>query len=374
VAAVAALALWLAAAGAALGEDQDGESTANSKPPAQESTEKEFTMPFVPLVSYSQETSVLFGVMMVTPHRWKDSPEGTRPNTIALSGFYTLKNQGGVGVAPSVYLDGEEYLLKPVGYIHRSPASFWGVGNEDGEEDDNEEKFTAEGGGFWFTATKQVYGAFRVGPSFRYGTASIFDKEDGGLLEDEAVEGSHGGTIVGAGITLEWDTRDSIYWPTSGWYHQASAEWYREFLGSDFDYEAFSLDLRQFFPLAVDHVLGVQAKAKYMPGDPPFYTLAWIGGIGMLRGLYEGRFRDQAMAAIQAEYRVMIWRRFGTAVFAGIGEVAETFSDFSAKNLRVAAGAGIRIMLDSKDRINLRIDVGVSEFGVAPVLLITEAF
>ncbi|MHC4805883.1 MAG: BamA/TamA family outer membrane protein [Planctomycetota bacterium] len=371
-AAVAALALWLAEAGAALGEDE--ESAANSTPPAQESTEKEFTMPFLPIVSYSDETSALFGVMLVRPHRWKDSPEGARPNTIALSAFYTLRHQWGVGVMPSIYLDNEEYLLKPTAYIHKSPATFWGVGNEAGEEDDNEELFTAEGGGFWFTATKRVYEALRVGPSFRYGTATIAEKEEGGLLENGAVEGSDGGTISGAGIALEWDDRDSLYWPSSGGYYQASAEWYREFLGSDFEYEAFSFDLRQFFPLATDHVLGVQAKAKYMRGDPPFYALAWIGGPWMLRGLYEGRFRDKTMAAIQAESRFMIRPRFGGVVFIGVGEVAETYSDFSAENLRFAGGVGIRFTLDPKDRINLRIDVGVSEFGIAPVLLLTEAF
>ncbi|MHC4687226.1 MAG: BamA/TamA family outer membrane protein, partial [Planctomycetota bacterium] len=144
--------------------------------------------------------------------------------------------------------------------------------------------------------------------------------------------------------------------------------------GSDFEYEAFGFDLRQFFPLATDHVLGVQAKAKYMRGDPPFYALAWIGGPWTLRGLYEGRFRDKTMAVIQAESRFMIRPRFGGVVFIGVGEVAEKYSDFSAENLRLAGGVGIRFTLDPKDRINLRIDVGVSEFGVAPVLLLTEAF
>jgi hypothetical protein len=70
----------------------------------------------------------------------------------------------------------------------------------------------------------------------------------------------------------------------------------------------------------------------------------------------------------------MIRPRFGGVVFIGVGEVAETYSDFSAENLRFAGGVGIRFTLDPKDRINLRIDVGVSEFGVAPVLLLTEAF
>ena len=69
-------------------------------------------LPAVPIVAYSRETSFLFGAMMVRALRWKDAPPEMRPNTIALSGFYSLENQWAVGFAPSVYLHGEDYLVK----------------------------------------------------------------------------------------------------------------------------------------------------------------------------------------------------------------------------------------------------------------------
>jgi hypothetical protein len=328
---------------------------------------------FVPLVSYSNETSGLAGVMMVRAHRWDDAPPDTRPNTIALSGFYTLKSQYGVGLAPSVYLKGEEYLINPIFYVHRSPATFWGVGNKAGEHSDQED-FTANGVGFLLTASKRIYDKLRCGPTLWYGSARMSHVEQGGLLDRHAVDGSEGGTDIGTEILLEWDSRDTIYSTSSGTFARFTAGWHRGYLGSDFDYEDYTLDLRHFFPLGAGQVVGVQVKMREMSGSPPFYRLASLGGIGMMRGLYEGRFRDKTMAAAQIEYRVPVWKRLGAAVFGGLGEVAEKPADFTAANVRFAGGAGLRLVLDPKEHISLRLDVGVSDFGVAPMMVITEAF
>jgi hypothetical protein len=136
------------------------------------------------------------------------------------------------------------------------------------------------------------------------------------------------------------------------------------------------LDVRRFFPLGAGQVLALQAKGRIMTGDPPFYRLATIGGISVLRGLYDGRFRDKTAVAVQAEYRfpIPITKLLGGVVFAGVGEVAERPADLSLVDLQVAGGVGIRVMLDPRERINLRIDVGFSSYGVYPILVITEAF
>ena len=340
---------------------------------AEKPAEKGRTFPFIPIASYTEETSALLGIMLVKPHRWKNAADDVRPNTIALTGYYTLRGLWGFGCAPSIYFQGEEYLVEPIAYLHRSPATFWGVGHEAGEEGESED-FTAAGYGGWLRTTKTVYKSLRVGPSIRIARATISSTESGGLLDQGAVEGSDGGTISGAGLVVEWDDRDSVYWPTTGGRYWAAAEWYRDLFGSDFHYDAYYLDLRRFISFGDAHVIGVHSKIKHTEGDPPFYALSWVGGHSVLRGLYEGRFRDKTMAALEAEYRVRIWRRWGAAVFAGVGEVAESFSDFSTDKLLLTGGVGLRFVLDPKEQINLRIDVGVSEYGIAPTLVITEAF
>jgi hypothetical protein len=330
-------------------------------------------LPVVPVVGYSRETNLLFGFMMVRALRWKDAPPEVRPNTLALSAFYSLENQWAVGLAPTVYLHGEEYLVKGQFYYHRTPARFWGVGNEAGAHGTRED-FTATGNGVTFSATKLMLGSLRVGPGIWYGSSSIPIKEQGGLLDRSAVIGSDGGRDVGVELLAEWDDRDNIYAPQTGTFVSFWAGLHRGFLGSDFDYEDYMLDVRKFIPLGSGQVLALQAKGRIMSGDPPFYRLPNIGGIAVLRGLYEGQFRDKTMAAAQAEYRFPISKLFGGVLFAGLGEVSPEVSEMALDKLRFAGGAGLRVVLDPKERINLRVDVGLSTYGIYPILVITEAF
>jgi hypothetical protein len=350
-------------------------ATAPVDQPAEKKDEKKdkLLLPAVPVIAYSRETSALFGVMMVRALRWKDAAPETRPNTLALSGFYSLEKQWALGLATSTYLHGEDYLVKAQIYRHRTPARFWGVGTEDGQHGERED-FTATGTGVTFGTTKKVYRALRVGAGVWYGSAKIPIKEAGGLLERAAVTGSDGGTDIGVELQAEWDDRDNIYAPTAGTFVQFWAGLHRDYLGSDFDYEDYMLDVRKFISLGKGQVLALQAKGRIMGGDPPFYRLSSIGGISVMRGLFDGRFRDKSMGAVQAEYRFPLWKSLGGAVFGGAGEVADIPADFTIRNIQFTGGLGLRLTLDPKERINLRLDVGFSRYGTFPIVVITEAF
>lgn len=340
---------------------------------SREAEKTEFSTPIVPFASYREETSALFGFLMIKPHRWEESDENCRPNTITLSAYYTLKNQGGVGFAPKFYSKRQEYQVSPIVYFHRSPSSFWGVGNKAGTSGD-EESFTATGGGLMLNTNKRLFSDLRAGPSFTFGRTMISDRETGGLLETRAVSGFEGGSNIGVGAEVLWDGRDNIYWPSSGGFYTAELEWFRRFFGSDYNYEKLYFNFRKYLPITSKQVLALHAWSEAVRGDAPFYLLPKIGGISVLRGLFEGRYRDKAAVAVQAEYRVMPWRRWGAAVFAGVGEVASDWYELDASNLKWTGGGGLRIALDPREKINLRIDVGVSKLGLAPMVMIKEAF
>ena len=81
----------------------------------------------------------------------------------------------------------------------------------------------------------------------------------------------------------------------------------------------------------------------------------------MMRGYYEGRYRDNNYLALQVEYRQYFWKRFGFVVFTSVGDVAERVTSFSLRNLKETYGFGLRFLFDEKQKINLRMDIG---FGV----------
>ena len=50
------------------------------------------------------------------------------------------------------------------------------------------------------------------------------------------------------------------------------------------------------------------------------------------------------------------WKRFGVVGFAGLGTVAPTVKTLSLGEVAYTCGAGLRILLDRRQGINLRVD------------------
>jgi outer membrane translocation and assembly module TamA len=81
-----------------------------------------------------------------------------------------------------------------------------------------------------------------------------------------------------------------------------------------------------------------------------------LGGDNIMRGYYEGRYRDKLYLAGQAELRWRITRRWGLVLFAGAGDVSGSFSGFRLKEVKPSVGFGIRFMLDIQELLNVRAD------------------
>ena len=100
-----------------------------------------------------------------------------------------------------------------------------------------------------------------------------------------------------------------------------------------------------------------------------------MGGPDRMRGYYKGVIRDKAIIDGQFEYRMPVWKIFGATAFAGAGRVAATFSELNFDGLWYSYGFGLRIMVDSKNRANLRIDFGFGQQNARGVYIgFTEAF
>lgn len=77
-----------------------------------------------------------------------------------------------------------------------------------------------------------------------------------------------------------------------------------------------------------------------------------------MRGFYDGRFRSKNQVVLQAEYRVPIAWRIGAVGFAGIGNVGDRVHNLNFQELKYSYGGGLRVALNRKERLNLRVDYG----------------
>lgn len=99
-----------------------------------------------------------------------------------------------------------------------------------------------------------------------------------------------------------------------------------------------------------------------------------MGGSYVMRGYFEGRFRDKSLLVFQAEYRMPLFWRLGAVGFVGVGNVAEKFSQLDLGNLKSAYGIGLRFLFDRKERIQLRMDIGWGKNSSGFYFSIFEAF
>ena len=79
----------------------------------------------------------------------------------------------------------------------------------------------------------------------------------------------------------------------------------------------------------------------------------------MMRGYYEGRFRDRNYIAGQTEIRYRINNSFGLVAFVGAGEVFHT--GFSFAQLKPNYGGGVRYFFDIEKGLAIRLDYGVGQ-------------
>ncbi|MBD3162079.1 MAG: BamA/TamA family outer membrane protein, partial [Candidatus Latescibacteria bacterium] len=81
-------------------------------------------------------------------------------------------------------------------------------------------------------------------------------------IEGDLVPDADGGLYLGVGPQLEWDDQDDTYFPTSGNWLTLSALLHGSQIGSDLDYQTYTLDLRHYRALFADVVLAGQLELR----------------------------------------------------------------------------------------------------------------
>jgi outer membrane protein assembly factor BamA len=291
---------------------------------------------------------------------------------VTLDAYYTVRKQFKVSCLPELYIDADRVVLSGGVEYGRIVDKFWGVGPQTEDYDGAEYVkgiFRIQARGLVL-----IIGSLRGGLLWEFERQWIIDKKENQLLRQASLSGSDGGTSSGGGVTASWDTRDNIYFPSCGSFHQFEHAVFSPGVGSDYSFHRTVLDLRVYMDLGRKHIIAVQGGGMIAGGDPPFYRLAPLGGENIMRGYYTGRFRDFILIAAQAEYRTMVWKRIGVVAFLGAGDVAHRLSAFRLPSLKPSYGAGLRFLLDPEEQLTIRFDAGFGTGTDGIYLGVREAF
>ncbi|OUR82728.1 hypothetical protein A9Q75_05420 [Colwellia psychrerythraea] len=162
-------------------------------------------------------------------------------------------------------------------------------------------------------------------------------------------------TTSGAGITLEYDSRDNFFSPTNGLKYELNYLWFDESIGSDVDYHLTELTALHYFKLSKHWRTAFRVEANYANSDtflPPYATPS----ISM-RGIPAARYQGQSVAMSELELIYKINFRWEVNAFAGIGKATNEFSEFSGSPSRVSKGAGFRYLIARRYGFKMGVDI-----------------
>jgi len=327
----------------------------------------------VPIISYSTEAGNVFGLAKFNAFRL--NKEDTISAYSKISELFTISTKGNISAAVASNLNWAEDKYMYIGVLsyRKTPEYILGIGNDVSRDD--YESITNQRIRFINFLLRRIYSDLFIGAGIDFTSTLDVKRDSASFLDEEDVLGKDGGTNIGAGVSLAWDSRDNRYNASEGTFLFLSYLYYPNWTGMGYNFQSLAFDARQYFNPWYNHIIAVQVATDYKMGDIPFYELAKLGGPERMRGYYQGALRDKVLVDGQIEYRMPIWNVFGIVGWVGAGRVASKYETLTVDGFWPSYGLGLRIKVDSKSDINMRLDCGFGPDGISGFYInFSEAF
>lgn len=329
-----------------------------------------------PFLGYEPEMGWILGGFV---QRYFDSPgagrtqDEPRRSYVSLAALGTTKRQFAVELEPTLYTDHGRWRFSALFSGSVFPDSYYAPGPHSPRS--SQERFEGTTLRLAPTLERQLLRNFYLGWTSQLASQRLTYVEPGGALAAGTVVGARGGQIFGMGPVVAWDDRDRDFSAREGGRYEARMLTHPRWLGTDYGYSLFTVDLRRFESPWPGHVFAAQLFSSHAGGSVPFTQLPALGGNGRMRGFLSTRYHDLHTLSAQLEYRLHVFWRFGAVAFAGAGDVAPRMDAFVLSRARYSGGGGLRFALNPEDGVNLRLDFGFSSEGDDNVYFtIGEAF
>ncbi len=339
----------------------------------QDSAQREKKVKLIPLpaVFYTPETRLGFGALVSGVFNLGEAST-TRNSNAQVLGAYTLNKQIILQTKHNIFSKGEKFVYNGELSYYDFPILYYGIGNDTKEE--FEENLDYKVLIFRERILRKVKKNFFAGLQYRYSYLYDLIYEPEFLTSDEQRLESEVGNNAGVGFSFIYDSRDNVLNASEGHFAEFSSFFHGSAINGDYQFNRYTIDLRKYIPLNESDVLATQFFAELNTENTPFREMSLLGGETIMRGYYNGRFRDNQQIAMQAEYRKQIIPWIGVVAFGGIGDVAADLGGFDLGEFKYTVGGGLRLMVNKADRLNIRIDYGFGKETSGFYFAFAEAF
>ena len=314
----------------------------------------------LPVLSSAPETGVEIGASVVYSFYTDTIKRNTRVSNIFAYGTVTTKGQSRIDISSDYWLPGNTFHFQgDIGYIN-FPTNFYGIGSATHKAD--AELIQQKRFRLLFSGEKEVWkhiylGFVSGGYNYNYRGNAV-----SGIFEsDPAVQYRGGGSSIFLGPSFIFDSRNNNTYTTKGVEVTTSYSQFKGlFLDNNYTGGIFNIEYTEYHALSHHLVLAWDFyDNSLIGGQSPFFLMPALGSDELMRGYFNGRYRDRNYTAAQAELRYRFTDRFGIVGFAGTGTVFH--GGFDPDQLKPNYGGGFRYFFDVQKGLSIRLDYGIGE-------------
>jgi hypothetical protein len=329
--------------------------------------DKKFDISFIGGPYYSSDTSFGIGLVAAGLYRTNMADTITPISNVSLYGQLSVTLYYQVGIEGNHIFRNDSKRINYKAYFLGFPDKYWGVGYEQNVNNNNETKYKRYQARFKGDIVWNILPNFYIGPQLLADYTNAHGMQNTELWSQRLHVFS-----IGAGISLQYDTRDHLTNPYKGCFLRLEQMSYPKAIGNRYAFSSTELIAKWYHAIWKGGIIATQLHALFNYGNTPWNMMGTIGGSHTMRGYYEGRYNDKCIMDATLELRQHVWRRNGLAVWAGIGEVAPKVSKFTIHHLLPNYGVGYRWQF--KTRVNVRLDLGFGKDQMGIVFNVHEAF
>jgi hypothetical protein len=166
-------------------------------------------------------------------------------------------------------------------------------------------------------------------------------------------------TVSGMAAVGLYEDLDYRISPRDGLQFRVEAEFNRDAIGSDFDFEKYLWQYRQYFELGEKYTVSWRLDGATTSGDVPFYLEPFVE----LQGIPAMRYQGPTAATAEIRGGYDIRPRWTILGFAGAGRAADSISDLGSASSRIAYGVGFRYLAAKALGMRMGLDVAKGPEG-----------
>lgn len=313
---------------------------------------KKFRFLGFPVVSYSPETRIGYGAAGIAIFRLGKEVMHTSPSQVSIGIGLTQNKQQLYYSNFQLYTNRNLYNIYGEAGYYKYTYYYYGIG----EHQLPRELYGADYPRIRVSVLRKWTPHYFAGLRYNYENYVMTDTVAGGELAKGKVPGSRGSASSGVGIVQILDKRDTVLYPTKGYWMELALLFNATRLGSSHSYQVYSYDAAVYKRIYKNVIWANEFYTKYIRGAAPFDQYAFLGGNKKLRGFYEGKYRDKHTLIFQTELRSILYKNFGGAVFGGAGFLGGDNEYVRFNFPKWSYGLGLRYRVNKNDKLNLRLD------------------